>query len=193
MTLKIILVDDDAGRAELIERALRHASYDISSRLKTSDALVKQVEIDHPDAIVIDMKESGMDYFNQVRAVNETLPTPVIMFTDRSGGTHAIEKAIKAGVHAYIVDGLESNRVQPIVETAVIRFKEYQSLKTELIETKATLEERKKIERAKGLLMEKHDMKEQAAFQTLRKMAMDQNKKMGDVAENIIAMFKFIK
>jgi len=193
MKLKILMVNDDVKRAALIEGALRQASYDISSHLKTSDDLLEKVESDNPDAIVIDIEIPKQEYLDQIKAVNEKFPKPVVMFAESSGGSDTIETVVKAGVHAYIVDGLEGKRVQAIVETAVIRFKEYQSLRKELIETKATLEERKKIERAKGLLMEKHNMKEQEAFQTLRKMAMDQNKKMGDVAENIIAMFKFIK
>jgi len=193
MKLKILLVNNNVKHAELIESALRETSYEISSRLKTSDNLLHQIETSKPDAIIIEMQTPNDLYLNQIKAVNEKMPTPIIMFTDNSGGTDTIEKVVKAGVHAYIVDGLESERIHPIIETAVIRFREFQSLRSELIETKATLEERKKIERAKGLLMEKHNMKEPEAFQTLRKMAMDQNKKMGDVAENIIAMFKFIK
>jgi len=193
MKLNILLVNDNVRHEKLIKAALEETSYEISYHLKTSDDLLQQVETIKPDAIIIEMEIPDDAYLNQIKAVNKTIPTPIVMFTDNSGGTDTIEKVVKAGVHAYIVDGLESERIHPIIETAVIRFKEFQSLRSELIETKATLEERKKIEKAKGLLMEKHDMKEPEAFQTLRKMAMDQNKKMGDVAENIIAMFKFIE
>ena len=193
MKLNILLVNDDAERAELIKLAVQQASYEISSHIKTTDNLLKQVELDDPSVIVIDLKTPDHDFLTQIKTVNQTMPKPIVMFAESSGGSDTIETVVKAGVHAYIVDGLESKRVLPIIETAVIRFKEYQTLRKELIETKATLEERKIIERAKGLLMENHNMKEQDAFQTLRKMAMDQNKKMGDVAENIVAMFKFIK
>lgn len=191
--MNILLVSDDIKRTEIIEQALKPANYFIMSQLKTSDNLLHYIENNNPDAVVIDINVPDQDYLDQVKAVNEKSPRPIVMFAESSGGTDTIETVVKSGVHAYIVDGLESKRIQPIIETAIIRFKEYQSLRKELIETKATLEERKKIETAKGLLMEKHDMKEREAFQTLRKMAMDQNKKMGDVAENVIAMFKFIK
>jgi len=193
MKLKILLVNDNTRNEKLIKTALKDTSYEISHHLKTSDDLLQQVEAIKPDAIVIEMETPDDAYLNQIKAVNEAIPTPIVMFTNNGGGTDTIEKAVKAGVHAYIIDGLESERIQPIIETAIIRFTEFQSLRCELIETKATLDERKKIERAKGLLMEKHNLNEPEAFQTLRKMAMDQNKKMGDVAENIIAMFKFIK
>jgi len=193
MNLKILLVNNNVRTEKLIKTALEDTSYEISHHLKTSDDLLQQVEAIKPDAIVIEMETPDNAYLNQIKAVNEAIPTPIVMFTNNGGGTDTIEKAVKAGVHAYIIDGLESDRIQPIIETAIIRFTEFQSLRCALIETKATLDERKKIERAKGLLMEKHNLNEPKAFQTLRKMAMDQNKKMGDVAENIIAMFKFIK
>jgi len=193
MILKILLVNDDLDRAQLICEVLEQAGYVISNRLKITDDLLFYVKADNPDVIVMDTTLPDEHYLDQVKLVNQELPKPIVMFSDSSGGSETIELVVKAGVHAYIVNGLDSDRIQAIVETAVVRFKEYQSLRNELIETKATLEERKIIEKAKGLLMENHNMKEQDAFQTLRKMAMDQNKKMGDVAENIIAMFKFIK
>lgn len=193
MKLKILLISEKIKHAKLIESALEETSFEISHHLNTSDDLLQHVESIKPAAIVIEMKTPDDAYLNRIKAVNEKIPTPIVMFTDNSGGTDTIEKVVKVGVHAYIVDGLESERVHPIIETAIIRFKEFQSLRSELNETKATLEERKIIERAKGLLMEKHNMNEPEAFKTLRKMAMDQNKKMGDVAENIIAMFKFLK
>jgi len=175
--LKFLLVNDNVKNEKLIRTALEESSYEISRYLKTSDDLLKHIGTIKPDAIVIDTKTPDDVYLNQIKTVNEKTPTPIVMFTDNSGGTDTIKKAVKEEVHAYIVDGLESERIRPIIETAIIRFKEFQSLRNELIETKATLEERKKIERAKDLLMEKHDMKEPEAFQTLRKMAMDQNKK----------------
>ena len=189
---KVLQVNDDARRATLISEALEQVGYEISGQLKTSDDLLLRVEKDNPDVIVIDTEIPDMDYLKKIRMLNQEMPKPIVMFADNSGGTDIIEAVISAGIHAYIVDGFESKRIQSIIETAVIRFKEYQTLRNELIEAKATIEDRKKIEKAKGLLMENHNMKEQDAFQSLRKMAMDQNKKMGDVAENIIAMFKFI-
>ena len=192
MKLNILLVNENVRNTKLIREALEESCYEISHQINASDNLFEQVKNKKPDVIVIVMEIPNETYLNEVKTVNEKLPTPVVMFTDSSGGSDTIEKVVKSGVHAYIVDGLESERIQPIIETAVIRFREFQSLRNELIEAKATLEERKMIERAKGLLMEKHNMTEPDAFKSLRKMAMDQNKKMGYVAENIVAMFKFI-
>jgi len=191
--LNILLVSEDKKREALVSEALKEANYEVFSSLRTTDDLLHAVEVSHPDVIVIDLKTPDHQYIGKVKSINQKKPTPIVMFVEFSGGPGTIESVVKSGVHAYIVDGFESNRLQPIIETAMVRFNEYQTLKKELVETKAVLEERKKIETAKGLLMEKHQLNEQDAFQTIRKMAMDQNKKMGDVAENIIAMFKFIK
>ena len=193
MKQNILLVSDYDKHTKLIEASLKETQFEISYHLKSLVNLLNHVENIDPDVIVIETINPDEKHISQIKIVNEKIPKPIVMFTDDSGGTDTIEKVLKAGVHAYIVDGLESERIPPIIETAIFRFKEFQSLRNELIETKATLEDRKIIERAKGLLMEKHNLTEPEAFQTLRKMAMDQNKKMGDVSENIIAMYKFIK
>ena len=99
MKLKILLVNDNVRHAKLIKAALEETSYAISHHLKTSDDLLKQVEALKPDAIVIEMEIPDDAYLNQIKAVNETIPTPIVMFTDNSGGTDTIEKVVKAGVH----------------------------------------------------------------------------------------------
>ena len=190
--MNILLVNNNVKNAKLIKTALEGSSYVISYQINTSDDLLKHVKNMQPDVIIIEMETPSEIYLNIIKNVNDKFPSPIVIFTDNSGGTDTIEKVVKAGVHAYIVDGLESERIQPIIETAFIRFKEFQSLRSELKEAKASLEDRKIIERAKGLLMEKHNMNEPDAFKTLRKMAMDQNKKMGDVAENIVTMYKYV-
>jgi response regulator NasT len=113
------------------------------------------------------------------------------MFTEESNSEMA-SSAIKSGVNAYIVDGLEENRVQPIIDVAIARFREFQALKDELDATRNQLSERKAVEKAKGLLMQRKNISEDEAYQSLRKMAMDKNKRIVDVAESVINAFELL-
>lgn len=120
-----------------------------------------------------------------MRELSQDNPRPVVMFA-HDGDTAKIKAAIEAGVSAYIVDGLSSNRVRPIIETAMARFRQYQGLKDELDKAKSSLEERKIVERAKGILMQKKGLGEAAAYDSLRKMAMSSNQRLVEVAKKVI-------
>ena len=113
------------------------------------------------------------------------------MFTE-SSGDKMTGTAIKSGVNAYIVDGLEENRVQPIIDVAIARFREFQALKDELDATRSQLAERKAVEKAKGILMQHKNISEDEAYQSLRKMAMDKNKRIADVADGVISAFELL-
>jgi response regulator NasT len=106
--------------------------------------------------------------------------------------SHTIHQAIKAGVSAYVANGLEGKRVKPIMEVAIARFREYQALRDELAKAKDSLAERKLIDRAKALLIKRQGMNEEQAHQALRKLAMDQGKKLGEVARNLIAIMDIL-
>jgi response regulator NasT len=113
------------------------------------------------------------------------------MFAERSD-QETTENAIRAGVSAYVVDGLNPDRLKPLVEVAIARFREFQALRQELAETRSKLAERKVIEKAKGLLMQKKQLNEQEAYQALRKMAMDRNQRLGEVAQNVIDVMELL-
>ena len=131
------------------------------------------------------------EVFANLTDVNKAKPKPIVMFADESSSEMA-NSAIKSGVNAYIIDGLEENRVQPIIDVAMARFREFQALKDELDATRSQLSERKVVEKAKGLLMKHKKVDEDAAYQSLRKMAMDKNKRIVDVAESVINAFELL-
>jgi len=122
-----------------------------------------------------------------MHSINREQPRPVVMFADK-GDSDTITEAVRAGVSAYVVDGLDTRRIRPILDVAIARFREYQALKDELVRTKNSLAERKEIDRAKGILMKKRGWSEDEAYQALRKMAMDQNKRLGEVARSVVEM-----
>jgi response regulator NasT len=186
-----MLIDASRERTAILERALTDAGYDVVARLDSYGELNEKIAEIQPDVVIIDMESPGRDMLEHMRSISEERPKPIVMFADRSD-TNSIEDAMRAGVSAYIVDGLNPARVKPIVEVAIARFREFQALREELAETKAKLSERKIIEKAKGLLMEKRGMGEDEAYKALRKMAMDRNIRLAQAAENIIAVADFL-
>jgi len=146
----------------------------------------------HADVLIVNADIPDEEVFANLTDVNKTKPKPIVMFTEESNSEMA-SSAIKSGVNAYIVDGLEENRVQPIIDVAMARFREFQALKDELDATRNKLSERKVVEKAKGLLMKHKDINEDEAYQSLRKMAMDKNKRIVDVAESVINAFELLE
>ena len=133
------------------------------------------------------MESPGRDTLEQMREINRDQPKPIILFSDQRDPDY-IRQAVKAGVSAYVVDGLSRDRVMPIVEVAVARFREFQNLRQELEETKTRLADRKIVEKAKGLLMKKKNMGEEQAYQFLRKTAMSRNLQLIEVARVLISL-----
>jgi len=187
--LKIVLVDDDPDRAASVRGALVRADCEVVSLLATPIELYRAVAEVKPDVIIISSESPSRDAIEHIALLNREAPRPVVMFSgDRSSDT--IRAAIRAGVSAYVVDGLAVERLMPILEVAVERFEAEQALREELNHTKTQLAERKLIERAKGIVMKQQRLDEEAAFQELRKFAMDKGIKMADAAEQIIALAK---
>jgi response regulator NasT len=182
-----MLVDRDTERGELLEQALAEAGHRVIAHLRDDGDLAAEVAERQPDVIVIDMEAPGRDVLEQMREIGRDRPKPIILFSDQRDPDY-IRQAVQAGVSAYVVDGLSRERVMPIVEVAMARFLEFQSLKRELEETKLKLADRKIIDKAKGLLMEKKNLSEDAAYQFMRKTAMSRNAKLADVARMLIAL-----
>jgi response regulator NasT len=180
-----MLVDDSRGRSALLEQALLDAGCIVVARVDASERLDEQVKKIQPDVIIVDMEAPGRDTLEHMHSISREQPKPIVMFTEAKGASD-IDEAIKAGVSAYIVDGLDPGRIKPIVDVAIARFREFEALRRELHDTKTKLSERKVVERAKGILMNKRNMSEDEAYKALRKMAMDKNSTVGEVAQNII-------
>jgi response regulator NasT len=161
------------------------AGHEVIASLSSPLELLRAVENLQPDVIVIDTESPTRDVLEHVVIVSQSSPRPIVMFaTDRGGET--IRDAVRAGVSAYVVDGLDGTRVNTIVEVACARFEEFQRLKTELAEANLKLTERKLVERAKGLLMHSRGMSEDDAYHALRKRAMSKKLRLGDVAQQVL-------
>lgn len=184
--LKIILIDEQPERFEMLDAALRSQGHEIIARISASADIITAVQNAQPDVIIVDLDSPGRDTLESMQAITRDRPRPIVMFTN-DGDSATIERAVKSGVSAYVVDGLSAERIRPILDVAIHRFHEYQQLRDELEQTRMQLTERKLIEKAKGILMKKRGLDEDQAYQSLRKMAMDRNLKLSELARSIIA------
>ncbi|MGH1451615.1 MAG: ANTAR domain-containing response regulator [Paracoccaceae bacterium] len=183
--LSIVVVEKDRDRALLIVDSLRDAGdFDIHV-IAEATGLARRISERQPDVVLIDITNPSRDMLEELALASGPLDRPVAMFVDRSddGLTKA---AIEAGVSAYVVDGLQPARLKPILDAAVTRFHMFQRMRTELAATKQALEERKVIDRAKGMLMKAKGITEEQAYALLRKTAMDQGRRVADVAEALV-------
>ena len=190
--LSVVLIDDNPTRAEIVESGLRDAGYVLLARLDGTYDLATRVSVLQPDVIVISIDSPGRDAIEDLRRTTEQQPRPIALFADRSDPA-TIAAGMEAGVSAYVVKGLTQDRVQPVVDVAVAHFNRYHSMREELERARLSLVERKTVDRAKGLLMEQKGIGEEAAYKLLRKLAMDQNKRIGEVAQDLLTYAKALK
>lgn len=183
--MRVLVVDESAERAEVLREGLRLAGYEVTASLTSALALLKTIDEVRPDVIVVDTESPSRDVLEHLVVVTQHTPRPVIMFAT-DGAPEVIRQAVRAGVSAYVVDGLEAVRVKAIIDVAVARFEDFQSLRSQLAQANLKLEERKVVERAKGVLMRTRGLDEDAAYQLLRKFAMDRNQKLSQVAQQLI-------
>lgn len=189
--LKVLLVDEEPGRAAILERALLDAGYVLVSRLSSADRLIEHVAVSQPDIVIVDIDSPDRDCLENMAVLSRSNPKPVIMFSDEDN-EDTIASAIKAGVSAYVADGMNPDRVRPIVQVAVARFREFQALKNELQKTRDQLADRKLIDKAKGLLMKHRNFNEDEAYHAMRKLAMERNQRLVDTARNVIEVFEML-
>ena len=183
--MRILLVDESEERTVLLREALTSAGHEVTASLHSPLELLRAVDTLQPDVIVIDTESPTRDVLEHVVIVSQSSPRPIVMFATDAGGA-AIRDAVRAGVSAYVVDGLDTARVNSIVQVACARFDEYQRLRAELAEANLKLSERKLVERAKGLLMQSRGVSEDEAYHALRKLAMSKKLRLGDVAQQVI-------
>ncbi len=184
-TLHILIIDNNRLRASIIEEGLSDGGrVRVTVLDETAQLLRRIVEID-PDVIFIDLENPNRDVLEHMFEVSRAVKRPIAMFVDQSDQA-SIEAAIDAGVSAYVVDGLKKERVRPILDTAISRFNAFERLKRELEEAKTQLADRKVIERAKTLLMQTRGLAEPEAYALLRKTAMNQNRRIAEIAESLV-------
>lgn len=183
--LTILVIDENAIRASIIEEGLREAGYQRVTVIHEVNGVARTIETLQPDVIFIDLENPNRDMMEHLFQLTRTVGRPIAMFVDRSD-TASIEAAVEAGVSAYVVDGLKKERVKPILDMAVSRFNAFSRLQRELADAKSALEERKVIERAKGILMKMRGMSEEQAYALLRQTAMNEKKKLADIAQSVV-------
>lgn len=189
--LTVLVIDESRTRAGDICAGLALAGYQVAAILADSDNLTAEVEKLQPDVILIDTESPSRDTLENLAVMNHDMPRPVVIFT-ADDGQDAIRDAVKAGVSAYIVDGLDPKRIKPIVEVARARFEDTQALRRELDEISRKLSDRKLVDKAKGVLMKARGLDEDGAYHAIRKLAMERGQSMSKVAGDIIDMAKLL-
>lgn len=185
--LIVLLIDSKPERARIVEEGLKGKAVVRQAAAMHGVELLALIERLQPDAIIIDCDSPDRDTIENLQLVARKNPKPIVMFVENGDGALAKE-AVRAGVSAYIVDGLSSRRVLPVLEIAIERFKMVDALWRDLEKSKRDLEARKVIERAKGLLMEKRKLSESQAYAAMRSMAMKQGKPLKDIADSILSV-----
>jgi len=183
--LRIVVIDENQIRASIIEVGLREAGFPMVSIIDDVPGAMKHVVELDPDVIFIDLENPNRDELEYMFQISRAVKRPVAMFVDRSDRA-ATQAAIEAGVSAYIVDGLKKERVHAILEMAVSRFNAFDRLQKELVAARSELAERKSIDRAKAMLMKTKGIDEPAAYALLRRTAMNQNRKIAEVADSLL-------
>ncbi len=183
--LSILIIDENRIRASIIEEGLREAGHQRVAVLHDVNEVARTIEATSPDVIVIDLENPNRDRLEHFFSLSRAIQRPIAMFVDRSDGA-MIEAAVEAGVSAYVVDGLKKERVKPILDMAISRFNAFSRLNRELEQARSELEDRKIIDQAKGILMHTRGMAEGDAYALLRRTAMNQNRKIAEIAQSLV-------
>ena len=191
-TLKIVIVDENPIRAAILEDGLREAGYAHVVHLNETSHLLTRIYSIDPDVILIDLENPSRDVLEQMFQMSRAVKRPIAMFVDQSD-TASIQASVDAGVSAYIVGNLQKDRIKTILDLCISRFNAFSRLQDELDRTKSALEERKVIDRAKGILMKAKNLTEEDAYALLRKTAMNEKKKIAEVAQSVIMTAEMFK
>ena len=189
---KIVIVDESPIRAAILEEGLREAGFTGVVRISEMQSLLARIYAVDPDIILIGLENPSRDVLEQMFQVSRAVRRPIAMFVDQSDAA-SIQASVDAGVSAYIVDGLKKERIKPILDLCVSRFNAFAKLQDELDRTKNALEERKVIDRAKGILMKLKGLTEEEAYVLMRSTAMREKKKIGEIAQSILTASEMLK
>jgi two-component system, response regulator / RNA-binding antiterminator len=189
---KIVIVDESPIRAAILEEGLREAGFTGVHHISEMQSLLARIYALDPDIILIDLENPSRDVLEQMFQVSRAVRRPIAMFVDQSDAA-SIQASVDAGVSAYIVDGLKKERIKPILDLCVSRFNAFAKLQAALARTKSALEERKVIDRAKGILMKMKGLTEDEAYVLLRSTAMREKKRIGEIAQSIITASEMLK
>jgi response regulator NasT len=189
---KIVIVDESPIRAAILEEGLREAGFIGVVHIREMQSLLERIYALDPDVILIDLENPSRDVLEQMFQVSRAVRRPIAMFVDQSDAA-SIQASVDAGVSAYIVDGLKKERIKPILDLCISRFNAFSRLQNELDRAKSALEDRKVIDRAKGILMKLKGLTEDEAYVVLRSMAMREKRKIAEIAQSILTASELLK
>ncbi len=187
--LKVLLVDSDSARSALLSQALKDQGYEVIARVTPGPNLLANIAKHAPDMVVIDTESPNRDMLESMSLLSEHNPLPVVMFAEDDSDV-VVREAISSGVSGYVARNTDPERVRSIMKVAVARFREYQALKSELVEVKTELEKNRLLQKAKSLLIKYKGASEEEAHQAILKMSMEQNKSVAEISENIISVLE---
>lgn len=185
LPLRVLIVDANPERRALLAQSLQTHDYLVLQRATISLDLLNSLPQWDPDVIVIDADAPDRDTLEHVCMISRDQPRPIVLFTD-DDDIAKMKQAMRAGVTSYVVKGIAPERIKPILQVAMLRFEEHQALRQDLSLAQNQLAERKLIERAKGIVMQQKKIGEDAAYNLLRKMAMQRNAKLADIAAQVV-------
>ncbi len=191
-SFKIVIVDKSPVRAAILREGLQDAGFTSVEHISEMHNLLARIYAIDPDVILIDLETPSRDILEQMFQVSRAVRRPIAMFVDQSDAA-SIQASVDAGVSAYIVDGLKKERIKPILDLCISRFNAFAKLQDELARTKSALEDRKVLDRAKGLLMKLRGLTEEEAYVLIRSTAMREKKKIGEIAQSIITAADLLK
>ncbi|MEO6395844.1 MAG: ANTAR domain-containing protein [Devosia sp.] len=183
--LSILIIDENRSRASIIEDGLHEAGYFRVNVIHDVSDVGRTLQAAMPDVIVIDLENPKRDTLEHFFSLSRAIQRPIAMFVDHSDES-MIEKAVEAGVSAYIVDGLKKERVRPILNMAISRFNAFSRLTRELQQARSELDDRKIVEQAKGILMKSRSLSEPEAHGLMRRLAMQQNRRLVEIAQSVV-------
>lgn len=185
--LRVLLVNDTSKQVGRLRTALVLAGCEVVEEVSSALMIPKKVAELGADVVIIDTESPSRDVLEQICVMGQDEPRPIVMVSEDKQPS-AIKAAIKAGVSAYVVEDIDENRLSAVLEVAQARFEQDQALLQQIRQAELKLNERKVVERAKGILMQLRGMNESEAYHAMRKMAMDRNIRIIDVAQKLLAM-----
>ena len=180
-----MIIDSDIKRSKPLKQSLIDSGFDVVAHVEDDINLQSKCLAINPDVVIIDTESPSRDTVENICVLTMHSPRPIVMLT-HNGDKDLIKAATQAGVSAYVVGTIPSERLTPVIDAAIARFEEFNSLRSELTQAKTKLDERKIVERAKGLLMKQRGLDEETAYEMLRSMAMKKNMKLADLSNQLI-------
>jgi len=184
MNQKVLLVSLETEKSSALGRNLIENDYTVSKCQPINDKILESILVLKPNLVILYTEEPESMLLKTINLIQDNTPIPIIIFADRCEGT-LIRDAINAGASSVVVDSIEKHRIRPIIEAATARFNKCQIMKVKLTDVEMKLIERRDIDRAKGILMSNKNINEDEAYKILRKMAMDKNQRMGELAKSL--------